>query len=162
MKKKKLLVPFAVVFLLSFLAATAFAHHEFLTVLSGKNEAPPVKTMATGKAVFRMVADHGTIALDYELNVKNIRGATAAHIHLGKPGESGPPVVVLFNGPAKKGKFSGVLAKGRIAGKDLVGPLEGKTLSDLVGDLEKGNAYINVHTKKHPDGEIRGQVKYSK
>ena len=32
---------------------------------------------------------------------------------------------------------------------------------DQLADLEAGNYYVNVHTDKNPDGEIRGQLKAS-
>ena len=150
---------FSALLLVSALAATAFAYHESRARLSGKNEPRPVKTRATGEATFRAVSDHGTVGFDYMLHVKNIEDVTAAHIHLGKPGESGPPVAVLFNGPEKKGKFSGMLSKGRITGKDLIGPLQGKTPGDLMNEIRNGNAYVNVHTSENPEGEIRGQIK---
>ena len=65
----------------------------------------------------------------------------------------------LFAGPKKEGKFSGLLAKGTITDKDLIGPLAGKTVADLVAMIKDGGAYVNVHTDKYPDGEIRGQIK---
>ncbi|MDA8085065.1 MAG: CHRD domain-containing protein [Nitrospiraceae bacterium] len=165
MKKKTLLiVPVAIMFLLSCLAITAFAQAQFSTTLEGKNEAPPVKTGGTGKIVFRFWtgAEIGEIGLDYTLDVKDIKDVTSAHIHLGKPGESGPAVVVLFSGPEKKGAFTGTLAHGRIVSSDLVGPLEGKTVADLMHEIVEGNAYVNVHTVAHPGGEVRGQLKCPK
>ncbi|MDA8387502.1 MAG: CHRD domain-containing protein [Nitrospiraceae bacterium] len=157
-KPQKLVIPLAVTFLFSVLAATALAV-SFSARLSGKNEAPPVKTMATGRTVFTFFMDHGELGLDYKLYVKHIKDATAAHIHLGKKGENGPPVAVLFNGPEKKGMFSGLLAHGRVHASDLIGPLKGKTLSDLMHRIVHDEAYVNVHTAGHPDGEIRGQLK---
>jgi len=38
------------------------------------------------------------------------------------------------------------------------GPLEGKSISDLVDQINDGKAYVNVHTEKYPAGEIRGQI----
>jgi hypothetical protein len=72
-----------------------------------------------------------------------------AHIHQGKSGENGQPVVMLSMGKAK------------ITPGDLQGPLNGKQLSDLVKLLEDGNAYVNVHTQQNQNGEIRGQIKGS-
>jgi hypothetical protein len=51
-----------------------------------------------------------------------------------------------------------VTAKGVITASKLVGPLQGKTIEDLVDDIRAGKAYVNVHTKGHPDGEIRGTI----
>jgi len=42
---------------------------------------------------------------------------------------------------------------------ELMGSLKGKTVNDLIEQIEAGNAYLNIHTSKHPDGEIRGQIK---
>ena len=97
--------------------------------------------------------------LVYEIKVKDGENITAAHIHAGKKGVEGPPVVPIFGGTKKEGMFSGVLAKGTITDKNLVGPLAGKTLKDLVKMIEEGDAYVNVHTVAHPAGEIRGQIK---
>jgi hypothetical protein len=36
--------------------------------------------------------------------------------------------------------------------------MEGKTINDLEKDVEKGNAYINVHTNQNQSGEVRGQL----
>ena len=33
-----------------------------------------------------------------------------------------------------------------------------KEISDLVSLMSDGNAYVNVHTEKYPDGAIRGQI----
>jgi hypothetical protein len=35
----------------------------------------------------------------------------------------------------------------------------GKTVDDLVALIKSGDVYVNVHTAKHPAGEIRGEVK---
>jgi CHRD domain len=43
----------------------------------------------------------------------------------------------------------------------LKGPLAGKHVSDLIKLIEDGNAYANVHTRQHPNGEIRGQLSLS-
>ncbi len=132
------------------------AAYKFEAKLTGKDETPmAVKTTARGEADFKLSKDGKE--LSYILKVKNIENATAAHIHAGKKGEEGAPVVGLFKGP-KEGKFSGVLAKGTITDKDLVGPLAGKTIGDLDKMIKDGDAYVNVHTKQVPSGEIRGQV----
>ena len=116
-----------------------------------------MKTPAKGDAVFKL--EKGGSELDYTVDVKGIENVTAAHIHEGMKGKNGMPVASLFAGPMKEGKYSGVLAKGEITDKDLVGTLQGKTVEDLVKMIKSGDAYVNVHTKMHPDGEIRGQIR---
>ncbi len=156
MKTLKLILfaMFAVVLTTSLGLAKAYT---FKAKLTGKEEAKMVDTKAKGEADFKLSKDGRELA--YILKVKNIENPTAAHIHIGKKGEEGVPVVPLFGGAAKKeGKFSGVLAKGTITDKDLVGPLAGKTVGDLEKMIKDGDAYVNVHTKQDPAGEIRGQV----
>ncbi len=129
----------------------------FKAKLSGKEEVPAVMTKGGGEAIFKLSKD-GT-ELTYEIKVKGLENIAASHIHAGKKGEEGAPVVGLFGGPKKEGKFSGVLAKGIITDKDLVGPLAGKTLGDLVSMIKEGDAYVNVHTARDPNGELRGQIR---
>ncbi len=40
----------------------------------------------------------------------------------------------------------------------LGGPLKGKQMSDLLDLIKNKDAYINVHTKQNPDGEMRGTI----
>jgi hypothetical protein len=55
-------------------------------------------------------------------------------------------------------KPNGVVAKGEIRANDLMGSLKGKTIADLVAEFHAGKAYVNVHSKAHPEGEIRGPI----
>ncbi len=50
------------------------------------------------------------------------------------------------------------LAQGDISSSKLEGPLKGKQISDLTKLIEDNDAYVNVHTKQNPNGEIRGQI----
>ena len=129
----------------------------FKAELSGSQEVPPVNTKATGEATFQfnMVADR----LTYRVTLKGIANVTAAHVHQGQKGKNGPPVATLFTEP-KKPAISGTLyVEGRIRAYELIGPLKEKALQSLVEMIEAGDTYLNVHTTKHPEGEIRGQIK---
>jgi CHRD domain len=85
-----------------------------------------------------------TATLKWKLSFGGLTGqAFAAHIHMGKPGKSGNVIVPLC-GPCKSGQTGTVKIK-----------------ESVIDALEKGNAYVNVHTKKNQAGEIRGQVKVS-
>jgi len=132
------------------------ASHGYKAMLTGKDIVPSVETQATGEAIFTLSKDGKE--LTYTLTVKDIEGATAAHIHAGNKGENGGPLAGLFAGPKKEGMFSGEIAKGTITDKNLMGPLAGKKVKDLVKVIKDGGAYVNIHTEKNPNGEIRGQI----
>ena len=128
----------------------------FSARLSGDDVVPRVKTLAKGEAVF--TAEKGGKELAYKLTVTDIENVTAAHIHQGEKGKSGPPVVGLYGGPKKEGRFSGVLAEGVITEKDLIGSLKGKPVSALIKLIKAGDVYVNVHTTGNPGGELRGEI----
>ena len=132
----------------------------FHATLSGKAQSPPIDTPAHGRATFVLSSDGQS--LSYRLYVADIDDVLMAHIHIAPAGQEGPAAVWLYpaHPPAmeKEGKFTGVLAHGSITAADLRGPLQGKTIADLVADIKAGNAYVNVHSKAHPGGEIRGQI----
>ncbi len=136
--------------------ATA-AHTDFKAMLSGGQIVPPVKTMAEGEAAFHLGMEGK--ALSFKLTVSGIKNITAAHIHIGKKGENGPPAVFLFHGPEKKGAFSGTLSEGTITSGDFFGPLSGKPMRDLIRKIDSGDAYVVVHTEQNPGGELRGQIR---
>jgi CHRD domain len=83
---------------------------------------------------------------------------TAEHIHQGKQGENGPIVATLFKANTPTGKINGHLVNESISNDMLEGPLKGKTVVDLGDLMQSGNSYVNVHTTKNPNGEIRGQI----
>jgi hypothetical protein len=116
----------------------------FNAKLFGNNEVPPVSTSATGMAQFKLSTDGKT--LSYTLTANNIKDITASHIHQGKTGENGQPVVPLSVG------------RGTITSSNLQGPMAGKQISDLVSMIKNGQAYVNIHTKENKNGEIRGQI----
>jgi glucose/arabinose dehydrogenase len=132
------------------------AHHRvFSADLAGPNEVPPVVSEASGAA--RIVVNRARTQIRYAVNVHDLHGAVASHIHLGAEGENGPPVAFLFSSEEPI-DVDGRLARGVITAGDLIGPLEGMSLVDLIEALETGNAYVNVHTVANPPGEIRGQL----
>src|ERR687887_884184 len=89
----------------------------FTAKLSGKDEVPPVNTQATGTAQLQLSSDGKEI--NYDLTTTNLQGFMMAHIHQGKSGENGQPVVPLQMG------------KGKVSSSDFQGPLAGKQISDL-------------------------------
>ncbi|HBG06997.1 MAG TPA: hypothetical protein DDY22_15940 [Geobacter sp.] len=131
------------------------APKKFRAQLSGKNEVPRVRSPAKGDLKLTVSGNE----ISYELNVKRITSPTAANIHRGRKGETGPPVAGLFGGPTKTGPFSGILDQGVITEKSLLGDLQGRSVADLVRLIKSGEAYVNILTETYPAGEIRGQIK---
>lgn len=130
---------------------------KFVIKLTGSQEVPPVQTNAVGVAeisAFSVAED----SISYNINVANITGVTAGHTHLGKPGENGPIVVTFFKYDTPRNNVS---ETGSITADMLEGPMKGKKLSDLALAGVNGTLYINIHTEKNPNGEIRGQVEGS-
>jgi len=151
---------FAVILLLTCLGGAADksgGQHSFKAELSGSEEVPPVKTEARGQATIQV--SKGGNQLTYVLSISHIKGVTAAYIQAGRKGENGPLVIELFPEPKKEDIGGTLLAEGKIEPYLLVGPLQEGSVHSLIQLMEAGGAYINILTKKHPNGEIRGQIK---
>ena len=153
------------------------------TFVAPLSAATGVTTSATGDAFF-WLAPNGT-ALEYVVVVSDITNAFMAHIHLSPSGdilvwlapspdtatsgEESSCVAVLSGGPASacaglvSGSFSGVLGQGVITSSDLSGSktcaaCDNVTFSQLMTDIQAGNAYVNVHTSQHAAGEVQGTI----
>ena len=107
----------------------------FVARLDGKGHSPTVATAATAAGSF-LLQPNGDLA--YLLVPEGLE-VTAAHLHVGKSGRSGPPVFPLDL---------------EIDGYRGVGPLDRGTIHALL----RGGVYANVHTTAHPGGEIRGTL----
>jgi hypothetical protein len=107
--------------------------------LTGAEETPPVATSASGTATIKIATDKSVIGT---IKTAGIEG-TVAHIHVGAPGQSGPPIITL--------------------GKDAEGvwsvPAGSKLTDEQYASFKAGNLYVNVHSAEHKPGEIRAQLK---
>ena len=111
-------------------------------------------TLNTGQEVPKPKATRGTGSftgtldgrrLSWKLTFSKLTGAgQAAHIHIAPRGKANPAPAVGLCGPCR----SGQTGSARITDK-------------VERALKRGTAYVNVHTKKNPGGEIRGQIKFS-
>jgi CHRD domain len=106
--------------------------------LNGTAETPPVTTKASGLATLTV---DGTGVVSGGIKTTGIDG-TAAHIHMGQTGSSGPPIITL----KKAGKGQWMVPEGS------------KLTTEQYEAYKRGNLYINVHSKAHPSGEIRAQL----
>jgi hypothetical protein len=128
------------------LAASQSETYRLSSKLSAGAEVPKPKSVpaaATGKFTGTTVEPKsGPVRLNWKLTFSHLSGkATAAHIHLGRKGKAGDVLVALC-GPCHSGQ----------TGKAVIA-------RSVEHDLEAGKTYVNVHTRKNPAGEIRGQVK---
>ena len=142
------------------------SNKEFSAKLTSSKEVPPVDTDATG--TIRLAANSRQDGLNYQISLSNLNDVvTGAHIHRGSAGTNGPVVANLNVGGAFASASAGgggggaatsTSSGGTITSADLNGQLAGKHVSDLIKLIEDGKAYVNVHTRQHPNGEIRGQL----
>jgi len=151
---------FAIIILLASLGIAAdksAGGRSFKAELSGNEEVPPIKTEAVGTAIFQF--REGGNTMTYTLIISHIKDITGAFICKGKKGENGAIVMDLFREPRKEDISGTFLAEGKIEPYLLFGPLQGGSVQSLMQLMETGQVYINILTKKHPDGEIRGQIR---
>ena len=116
----------------------------FEVPLTGAQQVPQVQTPGSGSGA--LTYDPSTRVVTWKVSFSGLSSqATMAHFH----------------GAAPAGKNAGVKVwlsqKGTM---EVTSPISGQaTLSpDDAKMFEAGDMYINVHTKNHPTGEIRGQV----
>jgi hypothetical protein len=137
-------------------ATQSFAQNEkYRAKLDGGNEVPPVNTTADGVINFKSQAS----SMSWKMNITGITDATGAHIHKARNGTNGEVVVDLLKASKHSNTPQGMVMRGNITDSSLVGPMKGQTLADLKTAMANGDTYVNVHTKDHPKGEIRGQIK---
>jgi hypothetical protein len=109
--------------------------------LTGAQEVPgPGDSDGSGTAEITVV--DATDNVCYDLRVRNIAPATAAHIHRGVMGVAGPPVVTL-EAPSDGGAEGCVSAPGGLADEIEANP---------------AGFYVNVHNAEFPNGAVRGQL----
>lgn len=117
---------------------TSFAANvKYKADLKGSKEVPPADSSATGKA--NITYDDKSKKLSWVVTYSGL---------------SGEPTAAHFHGPAAPGKNAGPAVD--ISGDIKKGSAE--LTAEQAADLKAGKWYLNIHTEKFPDGEIRGQV----
>ena len=124
--------------------ACAFGANAAMTTyhatLTAAQEVPPTTSTGTGSAT--AVLDTTTHQLTVDMTFSGFTSAvTAAHIH----------------GPAAAGKNAGVLVP---LGNAPTSPIHvvAKLTPEQETELAGGMLYVNIHSKNHPSGAIRGQL----
>ena len=114
--------------------------NNFHAALTGASEVPPGD--ADGAGMARIAINDSTNQVCTDLEVRNINAVTAAHIHEGRAGVNGPPVITL-DAPDDNDSD------------------DCDTVPDALVDRIRRDPsafYVNVHTADYPNGAIRGQI----
>lgn len=172
---KKLCLIVLAVFCLGIMGAASDNDDNTLrATLRGVNETPgPVSTQATGSFQGTLSADGST--LTYTLTFNNLNAPiTQSHIHFGLPRETGGVMVFLCQttlapapatdlgvptcpGP-NSGTVSGTITIANVVGPNSQGITPGTDFDKVVAAIRGGTSYVNVHSTRSPNGEIRGVV----
>jgi hypothetical protein len=122
---------------------TPAASESFEVALTGAQQVPPVET--SGKGMAKLTYDPATRVVHWTITYEGL---------------SGPVTMAHFHGPAEEGKNAGVQVWLTKRGSAVESPIKGHaTLTpEQAKQFADGEWYVNVHTKAHPGGEIRGQV----
>lgn len=135
---------------------------QFKARLKGFEEVPAVSSTGSGRFSARIRGD----SIEWELSYERLEGTvtTAAHVHFGQKDVAGGVSFFLCGGggkppcPNPSGDFSGTAFAADIVGPTAQGIAPGE-IAEAIRAMRAGITYANVHTNKHPGGEIRGQIR---
>ena len=140
--------------------------------LAGANEVPTVSS--TGHGELRGMIDRDDTELTYELSFDDLEGTVLqSHIHIGQTSVSGGIMIWLCGTATNPGPPGtptcpppgGSVGRTVTAADVLAVTAQGIAAGEFAEALQairRGLAYANVHSTKHPSGEIRGQINESK
>lgn len=111
------------------------------TSLFGDQEVDTEGAGEDASADFSAEFDYAQGRMCYMLEMDGLKDFTAAHIHKGKIGENGPPVITLE------------LSKD---GQDNCVDADVALMKDIAAN--EADYYVNLHTKRYPNGAVRGQL----
>ena len=96
--------------------------------------------------------------LKFTLTFSKLTGAaTTAHIHVGAMGVAGNVLVPLCSGATASSSSTTAAHSCKSPATGTI-QLTSTVISALTKDFAKHLLYVNVHTVKNPNGEIRGQL----
>jgi hypothetical protein len=137
---------------------TALAQEQLTAELSHEVEVPaptlPSGYAGSGNASATISEDGSEIT--YEVSFEGLTGPlTMAHIHLGAPGNTGPPIFWLteMGVEGASSPLSGTLTAADFMAVDGLA-----TYEEALDEMRAGNTYVNLHTPDNAPGELRGQL----
>lgn len=140
-------------------------------------EVPPVTATSSGTSNITVITERNVSTGKIDTNVVRIQtlvtaidSVTQAHIHAGAADVAGPimvfltPTYALVRGqrvarrlPDSSTTLTGVLTHIDIT-RGITAFTGVFTFDSLLTRINNGTAYVNVHTRRLPGGEIRGQI----
>lgn len=113
----------------------------YVAHLSGKSEVPgPGDSNGSGEATITVKGSK----VCFKIELKNIAGTNAAHIHKGAKSVAGPVSIALFGSPSSAKERKGCVTPDAAHRKAFV--------------ANPGKFYVNVHNTAFPNGAARGQL----
>ncbi len=149
--------------------AIAGSGHNVSGGLTGYQEVPAVSSTGTG--TFKAALAPDGESLNYTLSYADLEGSISqAHIHFGQRDVNGGIAMFLCtnlgNGPPgtqpcppPPATVTGTITAADVVGAVTAQGIAAEELGELLAAIRAGVAYANVHTTKHPGGEIRAQVR---
>lgn len=140
------------------ISSLAPARQMFTAALAGANERPtPVTTSASGSSTVTIL---DTNLVRVETWISTIDSVTQAHIHAGDANTAGPVMIFLLsNVAAGRAPVAGTNRVLSVVEITRASAFSGVfTFDSLMTRIANGTAYVNVHTRRNPGGEIRGQI----
>ncbi len=112
---------------------------QYRVELKGTNEVPPNDSPGAGLAVITFDTDSKKLSW-----IVTYSGLT------------GPVIGAHLHGAADSGSNAGIVVPFRTVASPIEGAVD--LTETQAGGLDRGLWYVNVHTERHPGGELRGQI----
>ena len=136
--------------------------------LTGYEEVPALSVPGEGDV--RVAVNSSGDQLRYRLRYRGVESAvTQAHIHFENATNNGPVVAFLCSNlpsppagtpacPTGDGSVSGTIGAAQVLGNAAAQGLAAGEFAELLGAIDAGSTYVNVHSADRPAGEIRAQL----
>src|SRR5258708_5590350 len=131
--------------------------------LTGFQETP-LTLASSARGQFLATISKDETSIDFQLSYQGFdTDVGAAHIHLGRPATSGGVTIFLCGGGGRPAcPVRTEIVQGTITAANVIAiPAQDLAAGDLarvIMAIRAGATYANVHSVKHPGGEIRGQI----
>jgi hypothetical protein len=133
-------------------ASSGLSAPEVLVTLQGSSEIPPNNSTAAGKASFWVHSDR---TLNGVVETSGM-SSTAAYLYVGGAGETGPVVMALVragsDGPVG-------LESAPVSSAGWSTPRSARFTEEQYRAYLSGQVYLNVHSERYPEGELRAQLR---